>query len=316
MILIAPDKYRGTMSAAAAARIIAANISAQNIIVPMADGGEGTAACVAADTYWQFVSDGCFYNPMLREVAIDSSAVVGYGCYPTDMPPLERSTQRLGERLNDMADTFNPRRIYIGVGGTATCDAGVGMLETLSPGIDWKHRLVGLIDVEAPLLPTHPGDQSALSFCPQKGFSIADIETARQRLEEAVARYGTPISRFDGAGGGLGYALASVIGAECHLGAQWLLDRARIPWNDITLVITGEGCYDCRTALGKVVSTVAHTAHRHGIPAVCIAGTVDPDAQSLPDLRLIDTSQFLPDRPLTPDIARRRLALATQSLNF
>lgn len=314
MILIAPDKYRGTMSSIEATRIIADNIHSPSISLPMADGGEGTAHCIANAVGWEYVAKGCYFNPITRQMALDSSSIIGYGCFPDSMSPLDRSSAALGFSLNDIVSRFNPREIYLGVGGTATCDAGRGMLDALNPNIPWNSLIIGLIDVQAPLLPTYAGQLSALSFCPQKGFSVSDIEIIKENFARVIKRYGAPKSLFDGAGGGIGYALASVIGARCFLGAQWMLDRAVIPWNDITMIITGEGCYDRLSALGKAVYTLGRTAASHNIPCVCIAGKVDKYATSEFGMRLVDTSLYMPDCPLSPAVARQRLALATRGL--
>lgn len=315
MILIAPDKYRGTMTSAEAARIIAANIHGSSLVMPMADGGEGTAACIASlSPGWQMICQGCYYNPLLKIAALDSSAFVGYSRDILSMAPLERSTTPLGDFLNRIYEKFRPLNIYVGIGGTAVCDGGKGLLETLSPKVAWRNILIGLADVRTPLLPPCETGPSALSFCAQKGYTSEDIEKVKERLIRMVSKYGVATSPFAGAGGGIGYALCDVFGAQCFSGAEWLLKQARIPWSEIECAITGEGRYDSQTDMGKVVDAVHRAASEHGIPTICLAGSVEKQTRQIKDLKIIDLSQYLPDAPLTPEIAKQRLEHGARAL--
>ncbi len=313
MILVATDKYRGTLTAGEASEIIASCLKDPCMTLPMADGGEGTAEALAAGPDWLTLRPGVKVNRLLRQAVVDSSAVIGYSNFPPDMAPMDRTSAPLGQLLNDLYREYHPRTIYIGVGGTAICDGGRGLLESLNPNVPWSAILHGLVDVEVPLLPSVEGGDSALMFCRQKGFSEADMPRVVKNLQEVIRLYGPAVSRFDGAGGGLGYALASALSAPCELGAEFILRNARIPWEDITDIITGEGRYDRQTRHGKVVATLAAEGVRRGIPVVCLAGCVESGATPVNGLRLIDTSAYLPDHPLTPTLAAQRLSLATIS---
>lgn len=313
MFLIAPDKYRGTLTARQAVEAIAAALGGRHLVLPMADGGEGTADAVNRLTPgWEFISTGCYFNCVTREIVLDSSAVVGYGNYSDKLKPTERSSAQLGTRLNDLYAEFRPRHIYLGVGGTAMCDGGVGMLETLSRNVAWDVVLHGLIDVKVPLLPPYPGAPSSLMFCPQKGFNPTDIIEVERKLKSAVKRYGQSVSPFGGAGGGIGYALADVIGAPCSPGAEWIVERARIPWHDITHVFTGEGRFDEQSLQGKVVDTVYRTAREHGLPTTCVAGSRDFKYVLPPGLEVIDASDYLKGSELDETTAKNRIVLAVK----
>ena len=312
MILIAPDKYRGTLTADYAARIIKTNVDIPSVCLPMADGGEGTARCIASTAGWEYVSEGCYLNRLTHEIAIDSSSFIGYGNFPRHIAPMERSSAPLAEAINNLYAAHKPHIIYIGVGGTAVCDGGEGFLRNLKKGIPWKEILIGLVDVKVPLLPDFPGQSSSLMFCKQKGIADCQLNDVETRLKNIVRQYGVPSSPYDGAGGGLGYALASVLGAMCYSGADWLIKRAKIPWEDIDTVITGEGRFDSQSLEGKVVSTLLAYTRKFDIPLVCMAGSVEPGSGSPNGLELIDLATFLPDAPLTPAIAAERLALATR----
>lgn len=221
MVLVAPDKYRGTLSSAQAVRVICSAITAkQTFPLPMADGGEGTAAIIASRSAgWEMLSEGCYVNTLLKKAAIDSSAFIGYTGQILSVPPSQRTSSPLGEILNDVYSEFRPSTIYLGIGGTAVCDAGKGMLKVLKTTINWKNILIGLADVAVPLTPpdftAFPDSLSALSFCPQKGYSSAEIKAIEREFRKLRS-----CSPFSGAGGGLGFALADVLGAKCFSGAK------------------------------------------------------------------------------------------------
>jgi glycerate kinase len=304
MILIANDKFKGTLSAEQAANIIA-NVLGRSkcVITPMADGGEGTAKVIGACSPWQ-CQGKWYYNPLTHEAAVDSSTAIG-------LQQIDRTTHNiltatsapLGELLNEIADA-GAVRIYLGVGGTATCDGGEGMLDTLSPRRNWSDIIIGLCDVAVPLC-------DALMFAPQKGATPEQLPLLAERLKRVQRRFGG-ISPWDGAGGGVGYALASALGCKCTSGARFILERYNIDWADINLVITGEGRIDEQTARGKVVSEVQAAAAAHGVRCIAIGGSVCPTL--LNDSNIINTSQYLADMPLTPETAAKRLRLAAQTL--
>jgi glycerate kinase len=303
MILIANDKFKGTLSAEQAANIIADVLGRSKcVITPMADGGEGTAKVIGACSPWQ-CQGKWYYNPLTHEAAVDSSTAIG-------LQQIDRTTHNiltatsapLGELLNEIADA-GAVRIYLGVGGTATCDGGEGMLDALSPNHNWREMIVGLCDVAVPLA-------DALMFAPQKGAMPADLPLLMERLKRVQHRFGG-VSQWDGAGGGIGYALASALGCKCVSGAQFVLKHYNIDWQDIDLVITGEGRIDAQTSRGKVVSEVQAAAKAHGVRCIAIGGCVDPALRSAD---VIDASQYLADMPLTPEVAEMRLRLAAEAL--
>jgi glycerate kinase len=303
MILVATDKFKGTMTAQRAAEIIASSLGKDNCLVaPMADGGEGTSQVIASDSPWQ-CRGKWFFNPLTREAAIDSSAVIGLQQIDSSTHNILTATSApLGEMLNVIADE-GARRIFLGVGGTATCDGGEGMLDALSPAYNWRELLVGLCDVAVPLL-------DALMFAPQKGATPQQLPLLADRLNRVQKRFGG-ISQWDGAGGGVGYALASALGCKCMSGAKFVLDYYHIDWTDINLVITGEGSIDAQTERGKVVSEVQAAAMSHSVRCIAIGGRVD---RSLVADNVIDASQFLADEPLSVAVAEQRLRLAALSL--
>ncbi len=307
MILVAPDKFKGTLSALEATDIISQALWPLEVKkAPMADGGEGTAAILCRDSAWE-KKDTYYHNKATNTAVIDSSAIIGLQLVEqSHRDVLSASSYSLGLKVRSILDS-GVKRVIIGVGGTSTCDGGLGFLDALGP-VE-PASILGLCDVAVPLLA--PGDKpSALMFAPQKGASEQDIEILRSRLSEIINRYPDRNSPFDGAGGGLGFAIASVIGAKCMFGAKYVLDSYDIDWSSISLVITGEGKIDSQTECGKVVDTVTKEAFSHGIPTIAFGGIVSPELETD---TVISTSRFYPDDKLNSLTAAKRLDAAVRN---
>lgn len=308
MILIAPDKFKGTLSARQAAAAIASAIRDREYIkAPMADGGEGTADILCASGHWER-HDTYYVDNRSRTAVIDSSAIIGLkGVDITNHDILKASSAPLGVKVREILKG-GCDKVVIGIGGTSTCDGGEGFLEGL--GIEqlkqYRHKIIGLSDVYVPLV-AEIGSPSALMFAAQKGASESDIHILHHRLEALYREYPGRRSPYDGAGGGLGFAIASVIGAECVSGAAYVLDHYEIDWSKITLTITGEGKIDEQTATGKVVDVVTRTSLAHGVPVVAFGGIVEP---ALKSPSVISTADYLPDLPLDTTTATLRLQAA------
>lgn len=297
MILIAPDKFKNTISAADAAEIIYkglqdAGISDEAILLPMSDGGEGLPQNIGGIP------------------AVASSQFIGWRNHSlAALSVMQRTSYPLGEYLmHRYGPTANPDKmpVYVGIGGTITTDGGAGLLQALgvrfyiccdiceSPTPDllpqithadtsalckehWRDVIRTLCDVQATLCDP---PLSALDFAAQKGATSADMDIIRQGLQNLQRIFGTTATAVDGAGGGTGFALCSVIGAGWRSGAEAILENADIPWERISLVVTGEGRIDSQTAGGKVVETLHREAAKRGIPFVAIGGYVMPELRS------------------------------------
>ena len=291
MIVIACDKFKGTMTSEEVSSVVAsalrdAGVRSEIRVVVMADGGEGTARAIGR-------MDGL--------KIVESSAYAGPGCFDMARTSiLDRSTFALGEAVRHELDRGN--KVYVGIGGTATADGGAGFLQALgvrfydSGGSEittpltprtingslasvgslpegLKEGIAGLSDVCATL--TGPG-LSALDFLVQKGASASDCKEVVSALDKLRRLFGDRSSRFDGAGGGLGFALAAVVGAPCMSGADFILERLDINPDEISLLITGEGSIDYQTSGGKVVDAVNRYGLRKGITVWSIGGKVEP----------------------------------------
>lgn len=317
MKLIIPDKYRGTLTAAEAARAIAEGLGGECLCLPMADGGEGTAASLP----------GCS--------VIESSSVIGHGSGQAKLPLLHRSSYPLGTAIAH-ALSRDDSKICVAVGGTATADGGAGLLQALGvrfydsahkiieqpltphiiadiAGADLssadlhtlRQRLVILSDVEAGLT---SGPLTALDFLQQKGADVADFPVITHSLQHLHELFGGS-SPFDGAGGGIGYALAAVLGCRAALGAEYILGHLPVDWSKVELVATGEGSIDRQSLAGKVVGTVLEYCRQRNIPAVAFGGRISSDVT---DERCIEVTPK--DLPLpTPEAAYRLTVAAARS---
>lgn len=279
MILIAPDKFKGTMSAETAAHCIASTLASygyESVEFAMADGGEGTATALARmyDLRREPAVPECYVGADGAIGAMESS-VLTYGSARSRDIVMGGDSAELGEALRLILGKY-PRlhTLYLGIGGTGTCDGGEGMLRVLSQnGLETRASqcLVGLCDVRVPLV-APIGEPSALMFAPQKGALPEDLPQLAARLRKWQEHWPGRSSIYDGAGGGLGFALASVLGARCVDGAAYLAKSIR--WEGIDLVVSGEGRIDEQTGQGKVVDTLRRLAGAHGVPFLAFGGCV------------------------------------------
>ncbi len=317
-VAIAPDSFKGSVSAESAARAIAdgwrtIRPSDELLLMPQADGGEGTLdaieACVeGARRQEVFPVDGPDGRPVRGEwlTLPDGTAVVELAqmCglpLMRDLDPLGSSTRGLGQTIAAALDA-GATSLVITLGGSASTDGGAGALTALglllrdesgAPLTPGGGALVGLhkvdrtglqkpppggvtvlTDVTAPLL----GDTGAAAvFGPQKGANAADVRL----LDDALAGFarllgGDADAPGAGAAGGTAFGFATAWGAHIEPGADYL-QRLTGLWEaiaDVDLVITGEGQYDAQSLGGKVVGQVLSRATHTGTRAAVIAGHV------------------------------------------
>lgn len=281
MILLAPDKFKGTLDSAQASRamirglrrVLPSELCDFHSIV-MADGGEGTPQALGARLPYPDCPYYIFDTPDGEAALVMSCQWAGAAMAETTRPA-RRSTRALGEVVATALREL-PGHVYIGVGGTMVADAGRGMLEALrdfSPEI-LRQRLTGLCDVSCPLLPSRPGQLSAMSFLAQKGYTASDMHQIESLFRHSLAEAGGHGGRFDSAGGGIGFALGTALGARCLSGAQFIAGRHEALFSRAFLVLTGEGCIDSQTSGGKAVEAVADLARKHGCRVVAFGGKV------------------------------------------
>ena len=288
-VLLAPDKFAGTLSAVAAAAALAAGWSRSAPgdvldLAPLSDGGPGFVEVLHAALGGRLIRldvEGPLGASTPATVLLDRGvayveAAQACGLHlvaPAARDPLRATTRGVGALLQ-AALASGATRVVVGVGGTASTDGGRGAVEALGRGWPAGVDLVVATDVDTPLL----GPMGAAAvFGPQKGATPAQVAELESRLAAWVTVCGTdPDLPGAGAGGGLGYGLLVLSGRRAP-GIDTVLDAigfdARVRAAD--LVITGEGSFDFQSLRGKAPAGVAVRAQAAGRPCLVLAGRVD-----------------------------------------
>lgn len=325
--VICPDKFRGTLSAGAAADAMGRGVRTAGfddvVTVPLADGGEGTLdALVSArggsrrvasvtgplggtlDAEWALLADGT----AVVEMAAASGAALVEGAND----PLRASTRGTGELIAAAARS-GARRIVVGVGGSATTDGGLAAVEALG----WS---LGGLEVTVACDVTTRFADAARVFAPQKGATPAQVALLERRLRQLAGVYderlGVDVTALEGGGaaGGLAGGLAA-IGATLEPGFEVVARAAGLDSqiDGADLVITGEGKLDVTSFDGKVVGGVLEWAADAGVGHLAvIAGQVTDDARQEVSVRA-DVSVFaLVDRVSSGGEAFARAAILVE----
>ena len=340
-IVAAIDSFKGSMTSVQAGKAAAKGIhkvdpEAKVHVRPLADGGEGTVEALVSGM-----------NGTIRKVSvtgpIGKTVVCEYGVIENtdgktgekteektavieiakaagltllseeERNPLYTTTYGVGEVIKD-AVRNGCRKFIVGIGGSATNDGGIGMLQALGfRFLDAYGKQVGegaqalgnvaqvdcagadprlvscrfriACDVTNPLC----GKNGATYvFGPQKGVT----EEMKQPLDAAMARYGQAVAKAigtdymqepgAGAAGGLGFAFRSFLKAELTPGIELILNAVGLEQEltDADYAITGEGKLDFQTAMGKAPVGVAKLAKKHGVRVLAFAGSVTKEARA------------------------------------
>ena len=324
-VLLAPDGFKGSITAVAAAAALAAgwlDVRPADVTIarPMADGGEGTADAFLAAVPGARRMPVRVTGPHGREIAaswvllpptvaapngtgvVDLASTSGIELLGGDLRPLDADTRGFGRAIAAALD-HGVSRLVLGIGSSASTDAGFGALAALgaritdAAGTDTVPGLRGLgtavrldrsglrppppggamvlTDVRSPL--TGPGGAAAV-FGPQKG--LRDLSAADAALAHAAVLLDTdPLAPGAGAAGGTGAALRAW-GAELVPGAEIVADLVGL--TDAVaradVVITGEGAFDASSGAGKVPGRIASLAGSR--PVALVAGRIAPDADT------------------------------------
>lgn len=265
--LACPASLKGVLSAREAAAALQdgfADAGVECVPLPLADGGEGTVDALCDLVGYVEVDDafGRRRNASVgrRDGATFVEAAEVIPLEPRRLDVMAASSRGFGELIMSL----EPERLVVALGGTATMDAGAGLLEVVDA---LPAPTTVLCDVRTALY-----DAPRL-FGPQKGATpeqVAELE-ARFRSLDALAPYADlPGS---GAAGGLGAALAS-LGAELVAGAPAVLDLVGFDPAPYDLVVTGEGRVDVTTAEGKAPAEAARRCGAAGVACVVFGGVV------------------------------------------
>ncbi len=324
-ILIAPDKFRGSLEAAEVCEAVEKGVlmacpSAHVIKTPLADGGEGTAAILTKNQNGRF-TEITAADPLGRSIRavygisgngktayIEMSAASGLQLLPKEeQNPLFTSTYGTGEMIAHALET-GVSTIILGIGGSATTDAGTGMARALGfrfldeagtevtpngenllriRSIDdsGKHPLLAQCNVIVACDVTNPlygPNGAAYVYGPQKGADEAGVLLLDKGLmsfaQVAAAHFHVPLDNAPGAGaaGGVGAGAVWFLGAGLHEGIRIVMEQLEIPAKikRMDLVITGEGKADEQTLSGKVVKGLASLCKESGIPLALLCGTL------------------------------------------
>ena len=324
--IVAPDKFKGSMTAEEAAERITRGIlsvlpEAEILQFPLSDGGEGLVDALLRESDGEIMKTtvtGPLNEPVEARWAIlgdCSTAVVEMAAASglTLLPggkrdPLRATTYGTGELIR-AALNHHCTRLIIGLGGSATNDAGAGMAQALGAGLyDRSGRQIGrggkellnlekidlagldqrlpdlhclvAVDVDNPLTGLHG---ASLVYGPQKGASPDEADLLEQALVHfaAIVRkdLGVDVESIPGAGaaGGLGAGLAAFLQAEIHPGIELVLDELQIDRHlpGCRLAVTAEGKLDSQSLHGKAPVGMARRAVKYSVPVIALAGSID-----------------------------------------
>lgn len=327
--VIAIDSLKGSLSSIEAGQAIAegikkADAKAEVVIRPLADGGEGTVealVCGMNGTLQHVKVTGPLGDPVVCEygiidetktAVIEMSGAAGITLVPdAKRNPLYTTTYGVGEVIRDAIEK-GCRRFIVGIGGSATNDGGIGMLQALGYGFLNKDGeqvpfgAIGLRELETItdtyVLPelaecefkiacdvTNPlcGENGCSAvYGPQKGANPSMIIEMDKwlRYYAALAREKFPKANLNepgtGAAGGLGFAFLTFTNAVLESGIKIVLEETKLESyvKDADVVVTGEGRLDFQTAMGKAPVGVAGLAKKFDIPVLAFAGSVTKDA--------------------------------------
>lgn len=333
-VVVAIDSFKGSLSSMEAGQAIAEGVkrvhqNAEVVVRPLADGGEGTVEALVEGMGGIFVTKEVT-GPLGEKVEavygvieskedssktaiIEMSAAAGITLvFEESRNPMNTTTYGVGELILDAIER-GCRRFIVGIGGSATNDGGVGMLQALgydfltregkaiSYGGDGLRELASIEDVNVhPKLKectfkvacdvTNPlcGENgSSAIFGPQKGATPEMVQELDQLLlhyAELSKNIHSNADRFypgTGAAGGMGFAFLTYTNATLESGIQIVLTETKLEELIATadFVVTGEGRLDGQTALGKAPIGVASLAKKHQKKVLAFAGAVTPDAK-------------------------------------
>ena len=328
-VAIAIDSFKGSLSSLQAGNAAAQGIhrvdpDVKTVVRTLADGGEGTVQALTEGLGGQFVSVpvtgpaqktvSCTYGVIeqAQTAVIEMSGAAGITLVSdTERNPLYTTTYGVGEVIQD-AVLRGCRHFVIGIGGSATNDGGIGMLQALG---------FGLLDAEGKQVPLGARGLEILEeitdeyvlpelaecefrvacdvtnilcgengcsavFGPQKGATLPVIIQMDKWLENYAALTESKYTKANahqagtGAAGGLGFAFLSFTNAVLESGIKIVLEETNLEkyMENADIVITGEGRLDGQTAMGKAPVGVARLAKKHDIPVIAFAGSVTQEA--------------------------------------
>lgn len=330
-IVICPDSFKGSLDAEEVASIISLTLKdhlpqVEIKELPLADGGEGTSSILRAFSYpleklsnsqntlRQSHSTPIYFNKSMDKAFIETAKIIGLPLLkPSERNPLNTTSYGVGETIKDSIN-LGSKEILLSLGGSATCDGGIGMAISLgykfldsnnreiegfgkdldkivkikSPKFNLNTKFKALCDVGNPLL----GIKGAAEvFAPQKGATKEEVKILERGLsnlvkvcqESGLTKSGTESLWGAGAAGGLGFAVMVFLKGELFAGIDYILDVLNFDKiiEDANLIITGEGKIDRQSLMGKVLSGIIKRSKGKNIPVISLAGIVEDKEELL-----------------------------------
>lgn len=328
-VVISIDSLKGSLSSMEAANaikegILEVNKETEVVIMPLADGGEGTVDALVEGMNGQAILTSVM-GPIEEKVEakygilsdgktaiMEMAQAAGFALVPAEKKnPLYTTTYGVGEMIKEAIEK-GCRNFIVGIGGSATNDAGVGMLQALGfEFYDEKNNLVGLgghvlnkikkikidnrlkeldqcsfkiaCDVNNPL---YGENGAAYIYGPQKGATpeiVKELDEGLRNFAQVVkSDLEMDIAEVPGVGaaGGMGFAFLGFLNSKLESGIKIILDEINLDdtVKGADIVITGEGRLDNQTAMGKAPIGVAKIAKKHGAKVIAIAGCTTDDA--------------------------------------
>ena len=322
-VVLAFDKFKGSATAQqlneAAQESLRGLGDITTVCVPVADGGDGTTRVLAANRQGQWITAPTTapllqLEPVLASyflcddgtALIEVAAASGLALVPDGQRDVMRATTLGTGLLMRDAMERGSRDIVLGLGGSATCDAAMGIMCALGAEFldaDGHHlypsgeslekiahietlgipqavrdcRFTLLTDVDNPLC----GERGTASiFAPQKGASPEQVEQLERGMTHVADIIGEEIAHRPGCGAAGGIPALMMHLLDCHLlpGAPYVLAQNGLDeaLEGADLVITGEGRLDAQTLMGKGPGCVITMARDRGIPVAAVCGMIDP----------------------------------------
>lgn len=349
-VLLIPDAFKDSLSSSEVVKAMREGVlnvypDANITHIVASDGGEGfldsvrdyldsveEISCDTVDPLGRSIRTSYLYDRQSNSAYVELARASGLELLKKEeRNPMNTSTLGTGIQIQH-ALSKGASTIYLGIGGSATNDAGTGIAAALGfqfldgSGTDISPKGKTLHEIETieipkefeykasfyaindVLNPLFGPEGAAFTYAKQKGASeqeIGALDKGLRSISKVITRQlGADHSKMPGSGaaGGTAFGLKSFLGAAYISGVSFMLKLAgfhqRVASEKIDVILTGEGCIDSQTAYGKLVSGVAREAKAYGIPVLAICGKLNLDARGVKDLGLHDADElYRPDQP-------------------
>ena len=339
MIIVAIDSFKGCLTSMEANQAAAEGIrrvlpDAEIVQVPVSDGGEGFLEAFHAAIGGELV-EVTVKDPLMRPIkakyllkgetaVIEMAQASGLTLLTNEeRNPMVATSYGTGQLVAD-AVRKGAKHVIVGLGGSATSDAGIGMLQALKENLPPKDvRFTIASDVKNPL---YGENGAAQVFAPQKGATADDVlqldERARKFAEDSARHFGYDRSQEEGAGaaGGLGYAFLQYLDADCKPGIQLLLETIHFDEmvKGANLIITGEGAADRQTLMGKLPMGILQQSA--GVPVCLIAGRIKNQEELLKagfaQVACINPDGITLEEAMRKEVAKRNISDTVSRLSL